>query len=64
METQTPTTRGLVLNVPFAEKEEAKRLGARWDPDMRKWFVPRGVDQRKFERWVPKEGSSSEKLEQ
>jgi exodeoxyribonuclease VII large subunit len=55
MEAQTSTTRGVVLNVPFAEKEAAKKLGARWDPDLRKWFVPRGIDARKFERWLPKE---------
>lgn len=29
----------LYLNVPFAEKEEAKRLGARWDPELKLWFV-------------------------
>ena len=23
----------IFLNLPFAEKDEAKRLGARWDPD-------------------------------
>lgn len=54
MEAPNTTTRGVVLDVPFAEKEAAKRLGARWDPDLRKWFVPRGLDARKFDRWVPK----------
>lgn len=29
----------LYLNVPFAEKEEAKRLGARWNPELKLWFV-------------------------
>jgi hypothetical protein len=45
-------TRGTVLNVPFAEKNEAKELGARWDPDMRKWFVPKGMDTEPFEKWL------------
>jgi hypothetical protein len=28
------------LDVPFAEKDEAKRLGARWDSQTRRWFAP------------------------
>lgn len=40
-----------VLNVPFAEKDEAKQLGARWDPKRRKWYVPPGVDAALFARW-------------
>ena len=35
---------GALLNVPFADKEEAKALGARWSPDLKKWYVPEGVD--------------------
>lgn len=31
----------LYLEVPFKEKDEAKRLGARWDPNMKKWYVCR-----------------------
>ena len=43
--------RGIVLNVPYAEKDDAKALGAKWDPDMRKWFVPAGQDCRPFKKW-------------
>lgn len=28
------------LTVPFAEKDEAKRLGARWDGERKLWYVP------------------------
>ncbi|RZT75509.1 hypothetical protein EV383_6250 [Pseudonocardia sediminis] len=28
------------LDVPFAEKDEAKALGARWDPSARRWYAP------------------------
>ena len=28
------------LTVPFARKDEAKRLGARWDPEARTWWLP------------------------
>jgi len=27
--------------VPYAEKDEAKALGARWDPQARRWYDPR-----------------------
>ena len=40
------------LDVPFAQKDEAKALGARWDRDARKWYVPPGVDVAQFERWT------------
>lgn len=26
------------FTVPFADKDEAKELGCRWDPDERKWY--------------------------
>jgi hypothetical protein len=29
------------LDVPFSEKDEAKVLGARWDPEARNWYAPR-----------------------
>jgi ribonuclease HI len=29
----------IYLNVPFAKKDEAKGLGARWDPTAKKWYV-------------------------
>ena len=41
------------LDVPFAEKDEAKALGARWDPACKTWYVPAGLDPDAFERWLP-----------
>ncbi|MEV7779375.1 DUF5710 domain-containing protein [Kitasatospora sp. NPDC088351] len=39
------------LDVPFAEKDEAKAAGARWDPAARRWYAPRpGVAT--LERWA------------
>ena len=40
------------LVVPFAEKDEAKRLGARWDAAARKWYVPAGKDAVAFKQWL------------
>lgn len=39
------------LQVSFAEKDEAKSLGARWDPVKRVWYVPAGVAAKPFKKW-------------
>jgi len=36
---QRPNTK-VYLNVAYAEKEEAKALGAKWDPTKKKWYAP------------------------
>jgi hypothetical protein len=41
------------LKVPFGDKEEAKRLGARWDPRGKLWYVPDGVDAAPLWKWLP-----------
>src|SRR5690348_8144234 len=41
------------LQVPFAEKDDAKRLGARWDGRQSTWYVPDGIDSTPFKRWLP-----------
>ncbi|WP_420476941.1 DUF5710 domain-containing protein [Noviherbaspirillum sp. ST9] len=40
-----------LLAVPFAEKDAAKKLGARWNADRRSWYAPPGVDLAPFNRW-------------
>ncbi|HEX4377129.1 MAG TPA: DUF5710 domain-containing protein [Steroidobacteraceae bacterium] len=39
------------LRVPFAEKGEAKRRGARWDTGQKIWYVPGGLDPAPFQQW-------------
>ncbi|EKD98127.1 MAG: hypothetical protein ACD_23C00570G0002 [uncultured bacterium] len=41
-----------LLSVPFAQKDEAKALGARWNPKVKRWFVPDNVDVAPFVRWI------------
>lgn len=41
------------LTVPFKEKDAAKALGARWDSDARRWYVPDGQDLAPFASWLP-----------
>jgi putative DNA primase/helicase len=45
----------LRLQVPFSAKDQAKGLGARWDPQQRSWYVPHGVDIEAFKAWWPEE---------
>ncbi len=39
------------LNVPFAEKDAAKALGAKWDAIQKKWYVPADKDIMLFAAW-------------
>jgi len=44
--------KGAILNVPFANKDEAKEAGARWSPDLKKWYFPEGSEFPKaLEQW-------------
>jgi hypothetical protein len=50
--TASKAPKGTILNVPYAEKEDAKRLGAKWDATRKKWYVPPGLDTEPFSRWA------------
>ncbi len=45
------------LNVPFAQKDEAKALGARWDAVQKKWFIPADKNITLFARWQTESGT-------
>ena len=47
------------LDVPFAEKDEAKSLGARWDPQAKVWYVPEGKEAAPFARWCSQQGDAN-----
>jgi hypothetical protein len=34
------STRDILLDVPFSQKDTAKSYGARWDPDEQMWYAP------------------------
>jgi len=40
------------LNVPYAQKDAAKALGARWDPANKKWYVSGKDDINLFSAWL------------
>lgn len=39
------------IKVPFAEKDAVKQLGARWDTDMKSWYIPDDSDESSFSKW-------------
>lgn len=43
----------ITLNVPYAEKEQAKALGAKWDAARRVWYIPDNLVASPFARWLP-----------
>jgi hypothetical protein len=46
-------TRGrVILDCPFAQKDRAKELGARWDVELRKWTIPQGTPIEEFACWL------------
>lgn len=51
----------LYLDVPFAEKDQAKALGAKWGPanglPEKRWYVPAGVNPAPLSRWIPPVGT-------
>ena len=46
------------LKVPFNEKDQAKALGARWNAEMKLWYVPQGVEAAPFEKWFTATGTT------
>lgn len=50
------------LNVPYADKDKVKSLGARWDNDVRKWYYEGVKEDRHFSLWQMKEALTYEEL--
>ncbi|VTU41920.1 exodeoxyribonuclease VII large subunit [Variovorax sp. RA8] len=47
------------LNVPYKEKDAAKALGARYDPESRRWWVHPATDLSAFAKWAIVPGGSA-----
>jgi hypothetical protein len=41
------------LVTPFAEKDDAKKLGAKWDSQRKCWYIVDVADLTPFMRWMP-----------
>ena len=46
------------LHVPYAEKDAAKRLGARWDPEKKQWWCTQDSYDNNPERWAAWDGNT------
>lgn len=49
----------LLLNVSYEEKDEAKALGAKWNPELKKWYIISKTNYPKFRKWILKENDST-----
>lgn len=45
----------LLLKVPYAQKDTAKALGAKWSAAQKSWYVPHGIDVNPFQKWWAEE---------
>ena len=52
------------LNVPFSQKDDAKSLGARWDPSKKKWYAPSSLDITLFKKWNKEPSTNSTSTKQ
>lgn len=52
------------LDVAYEDRDLAKRLGARWDPSVRKWYCTKGSALAKIFDWraAPKNSSTAQSL--
>ncbi len=48
-----------ILKVPYAEKDQAKALGARWNNERKTWYVPDGQDAAPFGQWLQADDAGS-----
>ena len=53
-----------LLNTKYSEKDEVKALGARWDPALRKWYVPPDKTLSPFSKWLPPVTAEEDSLSQ
>ena len=42
----------IYLTVPFAEKDRAKKAGAKWSPGYKKWYIENLENINPFMRWI------------
>jgi hypothetical protein len=47
-----PGSHMIILKVPYAEKDEAKALGAKWNSARKAWYVPDGQAATAFAKWM------------
>ncbi|HDN26243.1 MAG TPA: exodeoxyribonuclease VII large subunit [Thioploca sp.] len=48
------TEEPIFLDCPFSEKDDVKQLGAKFDWNQKKWFIPPNLEIEPFAKWLPK----------
>ena len=48
------------LSAQYKDRVQVKALGARWDGESKRWYVPDGLDLSPFSAWLPKGGLTAE----
>lgn len=48
------------LSAQYKDRLQVKALGARWDGESKRWYVPDGLDLTPFAAWLPKGGLTAE----
>ena len=51
------------LVTPFADKDKAKALGARWDAARKVWYIVDVADLTPFLRWIPDLNAATQPME-
>lgn len=51
------------LVTPFADKDKAKALGARWDANRKVWYIVDVADLTPFMRWIPDLNAATRPME-
>jgi len=59
-EVQLDNSERQYLVVPYAEKDEAKAVGASWDNDAKSWYVGEKADIQALQRWMPENVSNQQ----
>ncbi len=50
-----PAAEKTFLAVPYRQKNQAKAVGARWDPGAKLWYAPEGADLAPLRQWLPEQ---------
>lgn len=58
--TPNPAKEKTFLAVPYKQKEQAKKLGAKWDKDNKLWYAPEGTDLNQLSAWMPENAVAPE----
>lgn len=46
---------GILIEVPFSQKDECKKAGGHWDISLKSWYIPDYAKICKFQRWLPED---------